>query len=194
MILTYLKIFIRTVIRLLVRVLYLVPVKRNLILFESFQGRSFSDNPREVWRYLREHCGDRFEYVCSLAHPGVLRDGGVRAVRYKSPAWLFCQIRAKVIVSNTLPITILPKRRGQMFIETWHGGGAYKTLSDDFRGYSKAKRVMIHWNNRLLDEKIDAFLSSSAAFSDAGILRPYQLHRHAPQRHLLRPGAGGRRR
>ena len=173
MLTVYSKIALRELLRVLVRVLYLLPIKKNLILLESFQGRSFSDNPREVWRWMHRQYGDRFEYVCSLSDPASLEEEGIRAVRYKSWQWALCQATAAVIVSNTLPVTIFPKREGQLFIETWHGGGAYKTLSDDFRGYSRAKRTMIHWNNRLLGDKIDVFLSSSGRFSEVGIIRPY---------------------
>ena len=170
---TYLKILLREFVRLLARVLYLLPLKKDRILFESFQGRSFSDNPREVWRFLRRQYGDRFEYVCSLKDPASLPEEGVRAVRYKSWRWAITQATAGTIVSNTLPITVFPKRRGQLFIETWHGGGAYKTLGGDFLGYSRPKRTMIRWNNRLVCGKIDVFLSSSGRFSEVGIIQPY---------------------
>ena len=174
MITVYAKILLRKLIRLLMRLLWILPVKKKRILFESFQGRSFSDNPREVWRYMRQRYGDRYEYICTLQHPDALIDReGIHAVRYKSFLWVYAQMTSAVIVSNTLPITIFPRRKGQMFIETWHGGGAYKTLANDFRGYSPAKRKLITWNNRLLCDKIDVFLSSSGGFSDAGILRPY---------------------
>ena len=174
MIVSYLKIFLRKVLRLLIRVLFLFPLKKNRILFESFQGRQFADNPREVYRFLRREYADKFEYVCSLTDPSALReDEGIRAVRYKSLQWFICQATSAVIVSNTLPITIFPKRRGQLFIETWHGGGAYKTLAVDFRGYSPARQVMVRWNNTLLCDKIDVFLSSSEGFTQAGIVQPY---------------------
>ena len=174
MVTVYAKILLRELIRLFVRVLWFLPVRKNRIVFESFQGRQFADNPREIWRYMRAHYGDRFDYVCSLTDPASLTEReGIRAVRYKSWQWLYCQLTAGVIVSNTLPITILPKRKGQQFIETWHGGGAYKTLADDFLGYSRAKRTMIRWNNTLLCRKIDVFLSSSGRFSEVGIIQPY---------------------
>ena len=174
MLTAYLKIFARELLRLLVRALYVFPVKKNRVLFESFQGRSFSDNPREVWRYLSAECGDKYECFCSLSDPSSIVSGsGPRPLRYKSLKWFMAQITSAVIVSNTLPVTVFPKRSGQLFIETWHGGGAYKTLGGDFRGYSPAQRTMVRWNNRLLSEKIDVFLSSSAMFSDAGIISPY---------------------
>ena len=174
MIATYFKILLREMIRLTVRILYLIPIHKNRILFESFQGRSFSDNPFEIFRYLSDLYGDRYEYICSLTDPSSLPEiTGLRAVRYKSAAWFLVQATSAVIISNTLPITIFPKRKGQLFIETWHGGGAYKTLAVDFLGYSDAQRILVHWNNRLLCEKIDAFLSSSGVFSDVGIIRPY---------------------
>ena len=169
MITVYAKILLRKLIRLLMRLLWILPVKKKRILFESFQGRSFSDNPREVWRYMRQRYGDRYEYICTLQHPDALTDQeGIHAVRYKSFLWVYAQMTSAVIVSNTLPITIFPRRKGQMFIETWHGGGAYKTLANDFRGYSPAKRKLITWNNRLLCDKIDVFLSSSGGFPMPG--------------------------
>ena len=174
MIVTCCKILLREMLRLFIRLLYLLPVHKNRILFESFQGRSFSDNPREVFRYMYDRFGNRFEYVCSLSDPESIPDYiGIRAVRYKSLSWFIVQATSEVIVSNTLPITIFPKRKGQMFIETWHGGGAYKTLADGFRGYSDAQRAMVRWNNQLLCRKIDVFLSSSGMFSEVGIIRPY---------------------
>ena len=43
--------------------LYLLPVKKNRIVFSSFCGENFSCNPRAIFEYMYSNYGKKFEYV-----------------------------------------------------------------------------------------------------------------------------------
>ena len=39
------------------------PIKQNSIVFESFRGDFYTDNPKYIYEYLLKNYGDNFEYV-----------------------------------------------------------------------------------------------------------------------------------
>ncbi len=47
-------------------ILSVIPIKRNRVFFNSFYGKSYSDNPKAVSETLYDLYGDRFEYVWVL--------------------------------------------------------------------------------------------------------------------------------
>lgn len=73
-------------------------------------------------------------------------------------------LTAKVVIFNDLLPTYYYKKREQYYINTWHGGGAYKRIATVYREckdqYRKerVKRAIINW---------DYFISSCSAFTDA---------------------------
>jgi len=38
-----------------------LPAKKNVIMFESFQGKQYSDNPRAIYEYIKAHYPG---YIC----------------------------------------------------------------------------------------------------------------------------------
>ena len=59
----YLKILMRMGVRLFARLFFLFPIKKNRILFEAFQGKSYSGNPKYISEYLEEHYPGGYELV-----------------------------------------------------------------------------------------------------------------------------------
>jgi len=88
--------------------------------------------------------------------------GAVRCIPYTSIRHIYYEMTSKVSVSNT---TIwLPARKGQLRIDTWHGGGAYKSMNDGTE--VKASESML---TRFASRNITLFLSSNRYFSEHAV-------------------------
>ena len=106
------------------------PTHNNIILFESFYGSRIGGGPLAVYDYLRQAYPERFIYVWAVETPEAYREIADRSdtivCQYKSDLHLMYSCTAKVLVFNTIQDGSLPTRKGQVQINTWHGGGCYR--------------------------------------------------------------------
>ena len=173
----YLKILMRMGVRLFARLFFLFPIKKNRILFEAFQGKSYSGNPKYISEYLEEHYPGGYELVWTFLNEKSAPAGRkIRAVRMKSLRWYYYQATAGFIVSNFHPITVTPLRKGQIFIETWHAGGAYKRIGESVIGSSRGVRRLQKWSRELEQKKISLYLSSSDLFTKYNIVEAHDYY------------------
>lgn len=100
----------------------LLPKKQNLIIFESFFGKSYSDNPRAIYEYLKQHHPE-FKLVWSAdrRHLKTFKKHNLPFVKRFSIKWLFSMTRAKYWVVNSRMPLWLSKPKGTIYVQTWHG-------------------------------------------------------------------------
>ena len=103
----------RRIRRLLLR---LTRVENDLIIFDSFLGRYISDSPLAIFEHI-----DREKYRCYFiveqpenfeGYP-TIRKGSFRAFYYLS--------KAKFVISNVRMPLAWKKKKGQVYLQTWHG-------------------------------------------------------------------------
>lgn len=117
--------------KLLFKVVSILPAKQNLIIFESFLGKQYSDNPRAIYEYLKEH-NPEYEMVWSVDprfEKGFL-DKGVPYVRRFSIKWLFLMAQARFWVTNSRMPLWIPKPKHTTYLQTWHGTPLKKLVFD----------------------------------------------------------------
>ncbi|MTV35640.1 CDP-glycerol--glycerophosphate glycerophosphotransferase, partial [Streptococcus pneumoniae] len=107
-------------------VLWPVRIKKNKILFINFNGKGYGDNPKSICEYLRVTYPE-LDLVW-LAKDNVDFPDGVRVVRYKSLQSFYEQASSKVWVYNVRNFERLLKKRGQFYIQTWHGASSFKLI------------------------------------------------------------------
>lgn len=166
------KYAIEGLVHLLTRVFCLFPLNSRRVLFSSYSGRQYSDSPRAISECLREADGS-LEIVWAFLQPenyAALRAEGVRTVRYKSLRYLYYALTAGVYVDNVEFWSALRFRRGQMVLETWHGGGAYKKVGADRQDVGERERR--HAVDKM--RQVTLFLSSSRAFTERVIRGSYR--------------------
>lgn len=85
----YIKIIVYQLVRLLMKVFCVFPVKKNRLLFESYKGKAYSCNPKYICEYLLHIFPEHFEIIWVLVDVNntVLPDG-VKAVRKRSLCWI----------------------------------------------------------------------------------------------------------
>ena len=149
----------------------LLPLQ-NRVSFIAFSGRQYSDSPRRISELLlKEH--PEIQQVWAFNEPEKFRfleEKGIKVVKYKSLEYLYYVMTSRVYVDNAEFWSILKFRPGQMVLETWHGGGAYKRVGG--HRIDVNAREQQHAVEKM--NKITLFLSSSHAFTNFVIRDAYQ--------------------
>ena len=147
-------------IRLLLQPLKLLPVKKNRVLFTAFMEKQYACNPKYISRELKRLYGDKVEILWSFRHPerfpDLEKEEGVKVIGSSNFKYYVYALTSRVIVTNTLFKPTLPRRRGTLIINTWHGGGSYKKIQQKF--FDKIRRA-----------GIKLYMSSSRAFTNETI-------------------------
>lgn len=121
---------VHKVVRLMMHVFCVFPIRGNRIMLISQKGRMFACNPRVIFEYLYDRYQKEIEFVWVLNQPSEDFNSFDNVIRisYNSFLHFYYQMTSRVIVSNIPSPIYLPLRNGQIMIDTWHGGGAYKKV------------------------------------------------------------------
>lgn len=108
-----------------------LPVKKNVIMFESFLGKQYSCNPRALYEYLKTHHPEyKMYWSVDRKYTEVFEKHNVPYLKRFSFTWLFQMARAQFWVSNSrLPLWI-PKPNHTTYLQTWHGTPLKKLAQD----------------------------------------------------------------
>ena len=95
------------------------PVKENVILFETFMAKNYSDSPKYIYEYIAQN---HPEYECVWAiNDGAKISYGAKTVKRFSFQYAYYLAVSKYLVFNVRPPLWYRKREEQVFLETWHG-------------------------------------------------------------------------
>ncbi|MFI6293272.1 CDP-glycerol glycerophosphotransferase family protein [Nonomuraea sp. NPDC050790] len=136
----------------------------DLAVFESWEGRQYSDNPRAIFEELRRRDAAR-ECVWVSADGRFEPPPGARTVVSGSAAHVEALARASLIVSNDCAPEWFVAREGQRYVQTWHGT-PLKTIGYDARRH--AFPAAVDYARRLADDvaRWDLLLSPSPYCSE----------------------------
>lgn len=104
-------------------------VYENTVLIESFFGKSYSDSPKYIFEYLNEKYPGKYKYVWILNQKKKLPYPAKQVKRF-SFRYYFYLARCKYIVFNSRQPEYFIKRKGNVFLETWHGTPLKKLVFD----------------------------------------------------------------
>ncbi|MEH6908898.1 bifunctional glycosyltransferase/CDP-glycerol:glycerophosphate glycerophosphotransferase, partial [Neobacillus drentensis] len=110
-----------------------LPTNQKLIMFESFAGKQFSDNPRAIYQYLKDH-NPEFKMYWSI-DPRFRKEfsnQSVPIVERFSLKWLLLMARARFWVTNSRMPMWIPKPKNTIYLQTWHGT-PLKRLAQDMK-------------------------------------------------------------
>ncbi|GAA4226167.1 CDP-glycerol glycerophosphotransferase [Streptosporangium album] len=156
---------------------------KELVVFESWQGRHYSGSPRAIYEELRRR-GDGRECVWISADGLVRPPEGARVVLRDSREHYEALARAGHVISNGKAPDWFTKREGQTYVRAWHGTPLKRVAHDVAEGRfnSRADRL-----RRLAPEvaRWDLLISSS---SFATSVLPGALRYGGPVLESGRPG------
>ncbi len=148
---SYLKTVIFRILEAVLRLLYILPVDKNKVVFHSTNGDRYNCNPKYISEYIIKNCPDEFKVVWVFNKPGnyaFLKNQGITVCKSNSPSAIYNLITAKFIIDNIFPVSYIPYRKSQCVINTWHGGGSYK------KGDVKEPSFRVKHSKKMV-EKID---------------------------------------
>ena len=93
---------------------------REAVLYDVFEGKSYSDSPRAVHQELVRR-GSELEHLWVVRDDRMIPPAGASAVVYESPEWYEALARSRYIVGNTHLPSWIERREGQVIVQTWHG-------------------------------------------------------------------------
>lgn len=105
-------------------------MKDNWIVFESFLGKNYSDSCKYIYEYLYKKYGSDFRYIWVVNNKQTDIPGGATKVKYLGIGWFYYTSRAKYYVNNMRQPIWLNRRKGSIFLETWHGTPLKKLVFD----------------------------------------------------------------
>lgn len=145
-------------------------LQNNKILFISHKGKQYSCNPMYISEYLQKEYPGKFKIIWAFNKPrdfAYLKKRGITLVKYEKKAYLKHLVSAKTVVTNVDTHIYMPENKDQLVIDTWHGGGAYKTC-----GFANPQNLET-WSKRAwfkrLYSRISLYCSSSKMFTEQTI-------------------------
>lgn len=144
-----------------------IPSKKNLVVFESFHGKQYSDNPRAIYEYMKDKDMDYEMYwSADRRHIQYFKQlVGVNSVRRFSIKWLILMARARFWVTNTrLPLWI-PKPKDTIYVQTWHGTPLKRLAADMEEVYMPGTNTQKYKENFLKESSKWDYLVSPNAYS-----------------------------
>lgn len=132
------------ILREILNLLNVFPVKKNRVLFYSFNGKQYSCNPKCISDKLQSH--DDIEIVWAFKNPREFVSelpSNIKTVKYRSPKYYFFAKTSKIIVFNVQGYGELARRKEQIFIQTWHASNGYKKVGN-YTGIARKVNLMGH--------------------------------------------------
>lgn len=106
-----------------------IPVNRNLILFESGIGKQLGDSPKNIYdEILNQDLNYKKVWVYNKPHRFI--DLNTKKIKRLSPQYYFYLLRAGYWVNNQNFPTYIKKRPETTYLQTWHGTPLKKMLYD----------------------------------------------------------------
>lgn len=161
---SYIKLLAIYILRVIMRLFYLFPIKKGRVVFNSYRGNQYSCNPKYISEYLERNYKN-IEIIWFFRKPEeyfFLKKRGIKVVRYASLKRFYYEATAEYSINNVGSFSWLPLRKNQHHINTWHGGGCYKRAS---LGEKVNDRIYLKTLLMTVKETSE-YISSSQFFSD----------------------------
>ena len=156
------------------------PLKKRRVFFKSYHGARYACNPRAISEKLHEMAPD-YEILWSFTNPDNVPECPAYVRKLKSGTLSEClgMFTSKVCVFNA-GIVLPCKRRGQLFLDTWHGDRAFKKVD-----VSADKKSRLADAYRIMDAVLSGSDYADKVYADAMKFRGEILHYGSPRNDIF---------
>ena len=134
------------------------PIKRNKVIATAFGGIRYGDNQKPMLEALHEICPEiDVVWVKKRGYDYELPEW-FRCVHSWTIRWLYEYATAKIWINNCMTPDYFLKRKGQLYIETWHGGLGIKRVFGDVQS-RRAKQYKMQYER--MANMADVYISNS---------------------------------
>lgn len=143
-----------------------MPKKKRLIVFESFNGRQYSDSPRAIYEHMVKHYPE-YEMVWSADSRFLnqFEGKGIRYVTRHSMKWVLLMTRASYWVTNARMPNWFRKSEDTIYLQTWHGTPLKRLGIDIDEVYMPGTTTDKYKKNFLFEASKWDYLVSANAYS-----------------------------
>ncbi|MFJ8257630.1 CDP-glycerol glycerophosphotransferase family protein [Peribacillus asahii] len=145
-----------------------LPVDKNLILFESGLGKQFSDSPKYIYEELLKRDAP-YKKVWVYNNNLPVKDKQTKRIKRLSPEYYYYLAKAGYWVNNQNFPTYLSKRKETTYLQTWHGTPLKKMQFDieNIQGRDDEYLNRVHHATKTWDYLISPSPYASKAFRSA---------------------------
>ncbi len=119
------------------------PIDKRTILFTAFNRTGLTCNPKYIMKRLISDYPGQYNIYWITRWPETVEEGpGYKVVKQRSPFFYILTAFAGMIVTNDRYDETVLKRKGQIYVNTWHGGGVFKKAAYDLVG-KEAQELLI---------------------------------------------------
>lgn len=120
------------------------PIIKGKIVFSSFDGKGFCDNPKYIAQEILQQ-NLQMDLVWLVKDLNEDVPEGIRKVQFSSRKMKYELYTAQFIINNVKTDLPYRKKKGQYYIQTWHGGFPMKFIEAEFeeklnKGYVAASK------------------------------------------------------
>ncbi|WP_130860492.1 CDP-glycerol glycerophosphotransferase family protein [Gracilibacillus phocaeensis] len=103
-------------------VISLLPKAKKTVVFESFYGKQYSDNPRAIYEYMEKHYPSyRLYWSVDKRFYSMFQGKQLEVLPRFSWKWLWILPRTEYLVNNSRLPNWIPKSVKTKYLQTWHG-------------------------------------------------------------------------
>lgn len=148
-------------------------MKDNWVLFESFFGKSYSDSPKYIYEYLNKTYPGQYKCIWVINDKSTHIPYNAIKVKRFSIRYAYYFARCKYDVLNVRQPNWIRKRKGNVFLETWHGTPLKRLVFDqeEVCGASPLHKQQFYRQSRDWD-----YLISDNRFSTDTFRRAFLFH------------------
>lgn len=105
---------------------WIFPIKKNRLLLLNELSFTYGDNLKYINEYINEKYRGKYEVIFPLTEKKEAENANLLYVKPYSLKYFKYLLTSSVILTSGGGVSYLPKRKKQLIINTWHGGGPYK--------------------------------------------------------------------
>lgn len=132
-------------------IFWLVPVKKNKIIFDNFIGMGYGDNPK----YVADEIIKRkypIQIVWLVNNLDEQMPEQIKKVKINSVKAIYEKATSKVWVDNVRNAEQIKKRKNQIYLQLWHGPLGFKYLEKEAEQYLDAEYIeRAKYDGRMID-------------------------------------------
>ncbi|MCS4487111.1 bifunctional glycosyltransferase/CDP-glycerol:glycerophosphate glycerophosphotransferase [Staphylococcus americanisciuri] len=155
-------------------------VKNDVIVFESFGGKTYNDSPKYIYEYMKQRYPDYQYYWIFQDINDTTLPSDCHKIEKGSPAYYDIFKKAHIWVSNARVPLFLKKKSNQCYVQTWHGT-PLKRLANDMLKVRIPNTTTVdykqhfYWATRRWDYLVSPNAYSTAIFQSAFWMQPDQI-------------------
>lgn len=172
----------KIIMRALLFPLRILPVNQKKVLLINELARNYSGNPKYVAECLISSFPNELEIIYAVDSPEKYNSPNMKFIKFNSINYFICLMTSKVFLTNSGGFSYVPLRKSQYVINTWHGGGAYKSMGlrmyndteifrKDLRLSAKDLNMMLSTCKKYTEVASEDMLIPKSVFCEIGMPR-----------------------